>query len=439
MKIHDLAIVGGGAAGLMAASWITDQYRGSNNAPSVLLLEKMPRCGRKINITGRGRCNLTNTRMWDEFSPHIHPNNQFFKNAFYNFSSADTMDYFKSIGLELTVERGQRVYPKSMRAMDVTDSLVGHIRRGGIVEIKTSSPVERITKVTGPEDSPSAGLFEIQYAQEDIQEFQSVYARRILVTTGGLSYPSTGSSGDGYRFAKDFGHSVTECRPSLCALTPIGYKEKDGALTQFGKSLNGLQLKNISLSLEVSGNIVQEEFGDADFTDGGIEGSLGFRLSRRAVAALDSGQKVALIMDLKPSLSKDQIAARITREASGGNNTVKFLLSKLLPRQLITPFLTLNRQLLQMPNKEAANLLPALLKSLRFNITSYVGFERCVVTNGGVSLKEVSQKTMESKLIEGLYFAGEVLDLDGDTGGYNLQIAFSTAVLAVRNAMSEAL
>ncbi|MBQ1747387.1 MAG: NAD(P)/FAD-dependent oxidoreductase, partial [Bacteroidales bacterium] len=173
--------------------------------------------------------------------------------------------------------------------------------------------------------------------------------------------------------------------------------------------------------------------------DGGIEGSLGFRLSRKAVESLDNGQKVALLLDLKPALSEEQIGQRIKREAFCGNNSVKYLLSKLLPRQLVAPFLSMNRQLLDMHNGEAARLLPALLKRLRFEIVSYVGFERCVVTNGGVSTKEVSQKTMESKLVDGLFFAGEVLDLDGDTGGYNLQIAFSTAVLAAKSAMSEAL
>lgn len=422
-RIYDLAIIGGGAAGLMAAAWISEKYRDSESRPSVVLLEKMPRCGRKINITGKGRCNLTNTRMWDEFSPHVHPNSQFFKNAFYNFSSHDTMDFFKSIGLELSVERGQRVYPKSMRAMDVTDALVNHIRRCAVVETVTGFEVKEISR---------DDLFCIKSEQE------TILSKKVLLTTGGLSYPSTGSSGDGYAFAKALGHSIVHCRPSLTALIPSGYREKDGTLLPFGKSLQGLQLKNVSLSLEVNSNVVQEEFGDVDFTDGGIEGSLGFRLSRKAVEALDNGQKVALLLDLKPALSEDQITQRIKREASSGNNTVKYLLSKLLPRQLVTPFLTMNRQLLSMHNAEAARLLPALLKSLRFDIVSYVGFERCVVTNGGVSLKEVSQKTMESKLAPGLFFAGEVLDLDGDTGGYNLQIAFSTAVLAVSGIMSAA-
>ena len=422
-RVYDLAIVGGGAAGLMAAAWISEKYKDSETHPSVVLLEKMPRCGRKINITGKGRCNLTNTRMWDEFSPHVHPNCQFFKNAFYNFSSHDTMDFFKSIGLELSVERGQRVYPKSMRAMDVTDSLVNCIRRCAVVETVTGFEVKEISRDE---------FFCIKSEQG------TVLSKKLLLTTGGLSYPSTGSSGDGYAFAKALGHSIVHCRPSLTALIPSGYREKDGTLLPFGKSLQGLQLKNVSLSLEVNSNVVQEEFGDVDFTDGGIEGSLGFRLSRRAVEALDNGQKVALLLDLKPALSEDQISQRIRRESSSGNNTVKYLLSKLLPRQLAGPFLAMNRQLLSMHNAEAARLLPALLKSLRFEIVSYIGFERCVVTNGGVSLKEVSQKTMESKLVPGLFFAGEVLDLDGDTGGYNLQIAFSTATLAVRGIMSEA-
>ena len=422
-RVYDLAIVGGGAAGLMAAAWISEQYKDSETQPSIVLLEKMPRCGRKINITGKGRCNLTNTRMWDEFSPHVHPNCQFFKNAFYNFSSHDTMDFFKSIGLELSVERGQRVYPKSMRAMDVTDSLVNHIRRCSVVETLTGFEVKEISR----------DEFFCIKSEQGI-----VLSKKLLLTTGGLSYPSTGSSGDGYAFAKALGHSIVHCRPSLTALIPSGYREKDGTLLPLGKSLQGLQLKNVSLSLEVNSNVVQEEFGDVDFTDGGIEGSLGFRLSRKAVEALDNGQKVALLLDLKPALSQDQISQRIRREASSGNNTVKYLLSKLLPRQLAGPFLAMNRQLLSMHNAEAARLLPALLKSLRFEIVSYIGFERCVVTNGGVSLKEVSQKTMESKLVPGLFFAGEVLDLDGDTGGYNLQIAFSTATLAVRGIMSEA-
>ncbi len=417
--VYDLAIVGGGAAGLMAAAWITEQYKDSEKIPSVVLLEKMPRPGRKINITGKGRCNLTNARMWDEFGVHVHPNSQFLKNAFYGFSSADVMDFFKGLGLDLVIERGQRVYPKSMRAMDVTDTLVRCIRNGGVVEVFTDSPVEKVEK---------KDVFELDCGD------RIVSSRKVILSTGGLSYPSTGSSGDGYGFAKALGHSIVQPRPSLTALVPEGYADGSGMST-FGRWLCGLSLKNVAMSLEVGQDIVQEEFGDADFTDGGIEGPLGFRLSRKAVQALDNGQKVSVLLDLKPALSESQLAQRIKREASSGNNTLRYLLSKLLPRQMIPAFLNLNKDLAQMAPGKAEERLPHALKHISFKIVSYVGFERCVVTNGGVSLKEVSQKTLESKLVPGLFFAGELLDLDGDTGGYNLQIAFSTGVLAARSSL----
>ena len=416
---RDLVIIGGGAAGLMAAAQISSLLSEELNSfkPSVLLIEKMMRPGRKIGITGKGRCNLTNARMWDEFSVHVHPNPNFFKNAFYNFSSSDTMDFFRRLGLELTVERGQRVYPKSMKAQDVTDTLVRYIKRCRAVEISTEVSV----------DSVSSG----EYYKLNLSDGSVVESRMVLVATGGLSYPSTGSTGDGYAFAEALGHTVTARHPSLTALTPKDYKE-------FAGQLCGLQLKNVSLSLIVNGNVAQEEFGDLDFTEGGIEGALGFRVSRKAVLSLSQGQKVSLVLDMKPSLSESQLRERIKRESSTGNNNVKYLLSKLLPRQMIQPFLTIHKKtLLMQSNSKAVEELPKLLKNTQFDIDSYVGYERCVVTNGGVSLGEVSPKTMESKLKKGLFFAGEVLDLDGDTGGYNLQIAFSTAALAARAIVNE--
>lgn len=416
---RDLVIIGGGAAGLMAAAQISSLLSEEVNSfkPSVLLIEKMMRPGRKIGITGKGRCNLTNARMWDEFSVHVHPNPNFFKNAFYNFSSSDTMDFFRRLGLELTVERGQRVYPKSMKAQDVTDTLVRYIKRCRAVEISTEVSV----------DSVSEG----EFFKLNLSDGSVVESRMVLVATGGLSYPSTGSTGDGYAFAEALGHTVTARYPSLTALTPKDYKE-------FAGQLCGLQLKNVSLSLIVNGNVAQEEFGDLDFTEGGIEGALGFRVSRKAVLSLSQGQKVSLVLDMKPSLSESQLRERIKRESSTGNNNVKYLLSKLLPRQMIQPFLTIHKKtLLMQSNSKAVEELPKLLKNTQFDIDSYVGYERCVVTNGGVSLGEVSPKTMESKLKKGLFFAGEVLDLDGDTGGYNLQIAFSTAALAARAIVNE--
>lgn len=435
MKKVDIAIIGGGAAGLFAAAYAAEAFKAEPDSHShshrerqIVVLEKMPRPGRKINITGKGRGNITNTKMWDEFSLHVHPNPNFLKSAFYGMNTSETMSFFESIGLPLSVERGNRVFPKSMRAMDVTDALVRTAKSSSQVDIVCGCQVETIEKLKEQSDN-AACKFLIKTDRGDFE------AEKVLIATGGLSYPSTGSTGDGYRFAESLGHTVTNLLPSLTALTPVGYKE-GGMLSKFGKSLEGLQLKNVSASLVVNGAAVREEFGDLDFTDGGIEGALGFRLSRSGVMALSNGQKVSVSVDLKPSLSVEKIADRIKRESSGGNNTIRFLLNRLLPKQLIAPFLTLNRDLLNIDNGKAARALPERLKSLNFDIEGYVGYERCVVTNGGVSLKEVSQKTMESKLVSGLFFAGEVLDLDCDTGGYNLQTAFSTAALAMHNMLS---
>lgn len=418
MKRYKIAVIGGGAAGLFAAAYAAKkgmlQY-----AEDLVVIEKMGRCGRKINITGKGRCNLTNTRMWDEFAPHIHPQSNFLKTAFYTLSTSDTMDFFTEAGLPLAVERGQRVFPKSMRAMDVTDTLVNLIKNSG-TEIVTDAAVESVKRDSdGFCTSTKKGVF---------------YSDNLIIATGGLSYPSTGSSGDGYRIAESLGHRIEKCFPSLTALVPKNYFENG----RFADLLCGLELKNISAALSVNGNIAQEEFGDLNFTDGGIEGPVIFRISRKAVESIANGQKVSVLIDLKPALSEEQIKARIERELdaqkSGGGKAagskllnrreLNFLLKKLMPYELIDAFLKMNSDL------SIANLSKRL-KEMRFDIVSYVGYERCVVTAGGVSLKEVSQKTMESKLVKGLYFAGELLDLDGDTGGYNLQTAFSTAALAV--------
>ena len=408
MMHRDIIIIGGGAAGLFAAA------RAVGKGKTVTVLERMERCGRKIGITAKGRCNLTNTRPWEEFSRHVHPQNTFFKNAFFCLDNIKTMDFFESIGLELTVERGARVFPRSMNARDVTDSLVSYILgKGG--EILTGCRVESVLK-------KETGDFEI-LAEGRPHPFAS--ADIVLLATGGLSYPATGSTGDGYRIARELGHDVTRCFPSLTALRPAVY----------GKEYEGISLKNVEVELYVGGRSVATEFGDLDFTSGGIEGPIGLRVSRKAVEALINGEKTELVLDLKPALSLEKLKERIRRElaaeASSGEKgpRLKYLLSLLMPRALILPFMRTHPDL-------TADDLPAALKQWRFPIESYVGYERAVVTAGGISLKDVSRKSMESKLVKGLYFAGEILDLDGDTGGYNLQIAFSTASLAVEHALT---
>lgn len=402
-KVYDIVIIGGGAAGLFAAATLSSYIR-EGNSLNVLLLEKMHRCGLKIGITGKGRCNLTNTKPWNEFSTHIHPKNIFLKNSFYAMDNTAVMEFFEGLGLPLVVERGDRVFPQSMKALDVVSTLEKHILEGGI-ELRKNSPVVSVSRL------PDNFTVEVDGGEKYL-------SKALIVATGGLSYPTTGSSGDGYVFAKGFGHKITPCFPSLTALVPKYYREE----------YHGISLKNVSVQLAVNGDVVQEEFGDLDFTNGGIEGPIGFKVSRKGVHSLINGQKVEMRLDMKPAVSHKQLQDRIAREAKEvKGDQLKGVLPKLLPGRLVKLFLQDNKGV------TFANLNERL-KCWKFSISGYVGYERCVVTAGGVSLQEVSQKTMESKLVKGLFFAGELLDLDGDTGGYNLQIAFSTGAMAARSA-----
>ena len=280
--------------------------------------------------------------------------------------------------------------------------------------------------------------------------------RRLVIATGGLSYPGTGSTGDGYGWARQFRHNVRTCFPSLTAIVPEGYKDMSGAgqadsgsglkghidrsvpLSETGSLLNGNQLKNVSLALYIDGACVQEEFGDMDFTDGGIEGSIGFKVSRRCVNAVMNGSKVSISIDLKPAVSADALDKRIRslwqeiaedRRSIGKsyNDRFRVLLGKLLPASLVQGFRRCNQGI-------DHKTLAARLKNWKMNIRGFVGYERCVITAGGISTDEINARKMESKLCPGLYFAGEIIDLDGDTGGYNLQTAFSTGMLAGQSA-----
>lgn len=416
MIYTQLIVIGGGAAGMFAAAIAAEA------GLKVVLLEKNSRCGRKIALTGKGRCNLTNTKPWEEFATHIHPKNIFLKNAFYAMSNIKVMEFFERIGLPLSVERGDRVFPQSMRAQDVTDTLLSYLNSLG-VQVITDAQVDSLAKVG--QEKGTAPLYKVT----DIKG-RNYAADSIIIATGGMSYPVTGSTGDGYRFAKELGHKVTNCFPSLTALVPSNYSSQ----------YHGISLKNVELSLIVNGQELSREFGDLDFTNGGIEGPIGFKVSRKAVYNLINGQKVSALLDLKPAVSQEQLVKRIKREVDLMSQNVKvrlqkegtkaissILLPKLMPKALIAPFIASVGGL-------TLDNLPQKLKNWQFPIVSYVGYERCVVTAGGISLSEVSQKTMESKIHKRLYFAGEVLDLDGDTGGYNLQIAFSTAALAATSA-----
>lgn len=413
----DILIIGGGAAGLFsAASTILFSKENNLDLPSVTVVEKMKRCGRKIGITGKGRCNLTNTKCWEDFSIHIHPDKNFFRPAFYEMSNVRTMEFFEKIGLPLVKERGDRVFPASYRASDVTSVLLDYVKSNGVKVVTGFETVKIINRLSRQSSVP----VETRFTAESLSGSR-IEAKYLILATGGLSYPSTGSTGSGYIFAKDLGHKIVNCFPSLTALIPNNYSSC---------TLGGISLKNVSVSLIVNGNKVREEFGDLDFTTDGIEGPIGFKISREAVYNLKMGQKVSLSLDLKPAVSYDKLKRRIEREVSEKRLPMNKLLLSYLPKALIDPFMKLQRPL-------NYNNLPDKLKEWRFVIDSCVGYRRAVVTAGGVDLKEVNTKTMQSKIVEGLYFAGELLNLDADTGGYNLQIAFSTGALAAKSIVRE--
>ena len=432
----EIIIIGAGAAGLMAAAGAAKTLNGTGR---VLVLEKMQRPGRKIMITGKGRCNFTNAKPWNEFSAHLHPKPNFLKPAFYNLSSEKMIDFLSEQGMESIVERGDRAFPASHLASDVVDALVRAAEHAG-AEILCGKEVS-----CHPERSE--GSFTIKCT--DGTEYT---CHKLIICTGGLSYPKTGSTGDGYTWAEKMGHKIRPLFPSLTAVVPKGYKDLSTSLemtmkghiersvpqSELGRMLCGNQLKNVNLTVFIDGNEAQSELGDLDFTDGGIEGPIGFKVSRKCVNAIINGSKVTATLDMKPAVEIEDLTVRINtlwNEVSKDKRNsqklykdrFKILLTKVLPMSLIPAFVRCH------PNADHKTLAKTL-KNWKFEIEGYVGYERCVVTAGGVSQDEITPKTLESKLIPGLYFAGEVIDLDADTGGYNLQAAFSTGFLAGINA-----
>ncbi len=489
----DIIIIGGGAAGLMAAYGASKALPLGSSA-RITVLEKMPRPGRKILFTGKGRCNFTNLKDWNEFSQHIRTNPNFVKPAFYNFTPGKTTYFFESNGLETVIERGDRAFPYSHRASDVLDTIVEVVLRHGV------------TLLTDREVTDILPGFSIRCADGETFE-----CSKLIIATGGLSYPGTGSTGDGYKWAKFFGHNVSPCFPSLTALVPKGYKiidrpetdlkghiHREAPMTGSGEALKGAKLKNVNLTVTFDGSKSESEFGDVDFTDGGIEGSIGFQVSRKCVKALMNGGKVAFSLDLKPGVSLEELTGRIktlwdeikndprTRQwkdgrGLNGKEMYRILLGKLMPWELIPGFQAWNPDILRIDLKKSEyadgrsgastgpaaryanlsdrydrtrsrskdhrfnrqprryydvdlDLLAKTLKDWKFEIIGFVGYERCVITAGGISTDEVMPKTMESRVKPGLYFCGEVLDMDCDTGGYNLQCAFSTGYLAGESA-----
>lgn len=402
-----VGVIGGGAAGMIAA------YFSAINGNEVVLIEKNEKLGKKIYITGKGRCNLTNLCEPDDFLQNVVTNPKFVYASIYGFTPQETVDFFNGLGLKTKVERGNRVFPESDKSSDVIKTLSSAILSAKVT-VKLNETVKAITTFGGA-------------VKSIITDKNEYFCDRVIVATGGLSYPSTGSTGDGYGFAEAVGHTVTELSPSLTGLNLAG-----GDFLP----LQGLTLKNVGVSVFADGKLIYAKQGEALFTHYGISGPT--ILSASSVINGVKADKFMLKIDLKPALERETLSARVLRDFNLNlNKEIKNSLDALLPKSLIP--LIIKRAGIpeyRKPNsitvKERERLVFAL-KNLDFEITGTRGFNEAVITRGGVCVKEINPKNMESKLIKGLRFCGEVLDLDAFTGGFNLQIAFSTGKAAAND------
>ena len=402
-------VVGGGAAGMMAA------LTAAQNGADVTLFERTGRLGRKLRITGKGRCNVTNDCDTNEFLANVMTNPRFMYTALSRFSTADTKDFFESRGVPLKTERGRRVFPVSDRATDIVAALADACREVGV-----RVAYERVKSLL-IEDGALCGVTTADGEHR---------ADAVIVCTGGKSYPLTGSDGDGYKLAEQAGHSVTALRPSLVPVTAEG---------NLCPSLQGLSLKNVRLSIvsTANGKTVFEDFGEMMFTHFGLTGPM--VLSASAHLPDIAPGKYEAVIDLKPALDEKTLDARILSDFDKyKNKDFANALGDLLPQKMIPEIIRLSgidpHVKVNAVTREQRRSLVALLKGLRVRLRGFRPIEEAIVTRGGVSVREVNPKTMESRCLPGLYFAGEVLDVDAYTGGFNLQIAFSTAALAGENA-----
>ena len=404
---NNVIVIGAGAAGMMAA------IIAAENGASVTILEKMPRVGKKLLITGKGRCNITNIADIKELIKNMHGNGSFLYSSFHNFSNNDLIDFFENLGVKTKVERGGRVFPESDKAIDVVDAL---LRKMDSLEIRILKDVA--VKNIIKEDNKVTAV---------VDKKGLVYqADKIIVATGGASYPATGSSGDGYVIAEKLGHTITPIKPSLVPLET----EEDWV-----KIAQGLSLKNVKASIIVDDKKVAEDFGEMLFTHYGVSGPIILSLSKIVAENLTENKIVELAINLKPALSFEKLHNRVQRDFEKfSKKQIKNALNELFPSKLIDIIIDLSyinpdKMINQITKEERLRLVEQIM-DLRLTITKTRPVAEAIVTAGGVSIKEINPKTMESKIIEGLYFAGEIVDVDGYTGGYNLQAAFSMGYIA---------
>ena len=414
--MKSVVVIGAGPAGMMAA--ISAAAAGAG----VLLIEKNEKAGKKLYITGKGRCNLTNACDVQDFFDSIVSNPRFAYSAIYSFSNQDTINFFEAEGLPLKTERGNRVFPVSDKASDVTKTLERKMRQCK-VKVMLRAEVKKIAK-----NEEGGFLLEVKTSEGK----KYLKADSVILAAGGVSYPSTGSTGDGYKFASSFGHSIIKPVPSLVPLTV-----REG----FVKELEGLSLRNVSVALNGQGpKPLFSGFGEMLFTSRGVSGPLILSASCTASGKLAAGEReLILSIDLKPALSEKQLDERILRDLNENKNRIfKNSLSKLLPAKMIPVVVARSgidpvKKVNEITKAERA-MLVRLLKGFTLTVTGTEGFSQAVITQGGVNVKEIDPGTMQSKLVPGLFFAGEMIDMDAVTGGFNIQLALSTGHLAGKSA-----
>jgi hypothetical protein len=404
---YDVVVIGAGASGMMAAG------RAGELGAKTLLLERNDVPGKKLLITGKGRCNITNIEDLKQFVENFGKNGKFLYRAFTEFFNQDLIELFNNFGVEVKTERGGRVFPVSDEAKDIVEALEQYVLANK-VSIKYRSRVKEIFI----KENSVVGL--------KLHDGSTIKTQKVILATGGLSYSLTGSTGDGYEIARMLGHEIVELKPSL---VPLETTEN------FLKEIQGLSLKNVEVSIIANGKIIASEFGEMLFAHFGISGPVILSMSSKASDALFKKEKVEISINFKPKLSLDTIDKRLIREFEDNKlKSIKNVLKNLLPQSIIPVFVRLSgiaedKQCSQISSKEREKLLK-LLTDFRMNIKSTRPIDEAIVTKGGVVLSQINPHTMESKLIKGLYFCGEVIDIDGLTGGYNLQAAFSTGRLA---------
>lgn len=437
-------VIGGGPAGLVSAISAATE----NN--EVIVLEKMEEPGRKLLITGKGRCNITSSLPMEDFIKNIPGNGKFLYSAFNNFTNEDIIKLLKEQGVNVKIERGQRIFPVSDKAIDVRDALINKAKKLG-VKIITNAKVENI--ITKKNEQVYIANNSAENIEKNIEEKDTIEGvefllngkkeyikcNKVILATGGKSYPGTGSTGDGYEIAKKLGHTITKIVPSL---VPLEAKEDS---LEVCKKLQGLSLKNVNVKfMDTEKNkVIYEDFGEMLFTHFGLSGPTilsgsAHLLRYKNLEELLKSGKIKIIIDIKPALSIEKLDERILRDFSTEKNKMfKNSLDALLPKKMIDTIIELsninpNKKVNEITKKERENLVN-LLKKFEITIKGFRPIEEAIVTAGGVTIKEINPKTMESKIINGLYFAGEIIDVDAYTGGFNLQIAYSTGYTAGRN------